>query len=122
MSRVMDDRRQSPRTQIPYRLDLVDSQGELLGYVSDISTDGARVMILEGDLDGIETLRIQLPAWIGLDPEVQLGGRFVWRKPTPDGIEGGFLFASVGRRDRDLLAELTSTLEHAFRSDTPAAG
>ena len=118
----MSERRQSSRTPIPYRLDVVDSQGELVGYCSDLSSEGARVMMLEGELSGIEKLHLHLPAWIGLEPELQLAGRFVWQKPTDDGIEGGFLFGSLGRGTRDLLAELTNKLEHAFRSDLPATG
>ena len=114
----MVDRRQEARERTYYRLDVLGKGGHLVGCMVDLSQGGMRVRrIAEEDFAQLENLTIELPRWLDLGRELQVKGRFVWYRETPDGMEGGFAFDGLSRKTESRLTQLIERIDQAARED-----
>lgn len=119
-SRKPAERRDAPRQEVAYRLDVVAPDGRH-GCLLDISGGGMRVRFTaEQDLSACEKLVVELPRWLALERELRVRGRFVWLRRTESGAtEAGFAFADLSRKDQALLDELLRGLARAVAEDRP---
>jgi hypothetical protein len=92
------DRRKQPRIDLIYFSRVVDRQnGELIGYLSDLSTGGA-MMISTKPLDVGTQLQIRIDLPEGYPkPSLDLNARIVWCTPDndPDTYRSGLLLLNI---------------------------
>jgi len=113
MTTPINERRRGRRSTVVCRLDAWSGCEQFLGCILDLSTDGARVLLLEDpQIETVRSLRLDLPRWLGLGPVLTLKGRFVWSRCQrgTGQTEAGFSFESVPAAQRRHLAALVERL------------
>jgi hypothetical protein len=115
---VTQERRSSPRQTVAYRLDVLTRSGQV-GCLLDISGTGMRVLFRRAlEVAGIVELTVEFPRWLELGKGLTLPGRFVWVRTEPEGgIEGGYAFEELPRKDRAALESLIARLAETVARD-----
>jgi hypothetical protein len=119
---VVTERRAAERQRVAYRLDVTTGNGHP-GCLLDVSTSGLRVRFKHAlDVGAVQGLRIDFPRWLELGSGIEVDGRFVWVRATPNGgTEAGFAFAELSRKVEGVLAVLVQRLADAETEDTAEA-
>ena len=114
-----NDRRAIARQRVHYRMDVCENSEALFGCLLDVSTTGMRVLCSEDvDVLNVSKLRIRLPLWLELGPEIRVEGRFVWCKAMArQRVEAGFSFGALKERERTVLEHLIQRLSQAADED-----
>lgn len=118
------DRRQSPRVQTTYRMDVCDDAGRAVGCLLDVSLGGLRLFCDDRiDLGGTSELEIRFARWLQLGEGMSLPGRFVWMRPTGRGtaMEAGFLFDKLNRNRTKALTRFIDAITEAAEYDRRSA-
>lgn len=107
----MSNRRNSARERAYDLVDVIDAEGNFVGCLADVSMGGARLTrIADARAMRLGRIVLELPVWLGLAGRLELPGRFVWTRPSPEGLEAGFEFDALSVQKADELEVLVERL------------